>query len=171
MARTHNCTAMKKLRAFTLMELLVGMIISSIVISFGYAAYTLIYKQFISYRHTKEKVMELAQFDQVLSNDLLRAEVVYFHENALQFFQKNAIRTLQYNFYDDLILRKENELTDTFKISQAQLKMHFLLPDKQLFLDQLSFDTDVFGEKEHFTFDKTYSSETLMNNESVLKNQ
>lgn len=161
---------MKKLRAFTLIELLIGMIISSIVIGFGYAAYSLIYKQYLGYKNVKERLVETAQLNQILSNDLLNAENISFDENTLSLLKKNP-NILQYQFLDTLILRKENEVTDTFRISPVNIQTTFLLRDNKTFLKQFSFDADALGEKEHFTFTKNYSAETLMNYEPLVKNQ
>jgi prepilin-type N-terminal cleavage/methylation domain-containing protein len=161
---------MKKLPAFTLIELLIGMIISSIVIGFGYAAYSLIYKQYLAYKHVKEKVVEITLLNHVLSTDMLNAEIISFNENTLSLVGTNQ-NSLQYLFQDTLIVRTENELTDTFNISALNVKTDFLFPDQAIFVKQFSFDADALGEKEHFTFTKNYSSETLMNYEPQVKNQ
>jgi prepilin-type N-terminal cleavage/methylation domain-containing protein len=161
---------MKKLSAFTLIELLIGMIISSIVIGFGYAAYSLIYKQYLSYKQVKEKVVEITLFKQVLSTDMQQAAIISFSENTLSLLNKNK-NPLEYHFYDDFIVRKEKELSDTFKISASNVKTNFLFQDQLIFVNEFSFDANVLDEKEHFTFAKNYSSETLMNYEPLTKNQ
>jgi prepilin-type N-terminal cleavage/methylation domain-containing protein len=161
---------MKKLPAFTLLELLIGMIISSIVIGFGYAAYSLIYKQYLGYKKVKEKIVEITQFDHVLTTDITAAETISFNDNTLSLYGKDS-KTLQYHFQDVLILRTENETTDTFKIAPVHLKTDFFLPGKTIFVTQFSFDAETLEEREHFSFTKSYSSETLMTYEPVVKNQ
>jgi prepilin-type N-terminal cleavage/methylation domain-containing protein len=161
---------MKKIPAFTLMELLIGMIISSIVIGFGYATYSLIYKQYLGYKDVKEKIVELTQLDHVLRTDLITAEIISFNDNKL-FLSGKDFKIVQYHFQDSLIVRTANEVKDTFQVSPVHIKAGFLLPDKMMFLTQFSFDAEALDEKEHFAFTKDYSSETLMTYEPFVKNQ
>jgi prepilin-type N-terminal cleavage/methylation domain-containing protein len=161
---------MKKLRAFTLLELLIGMIISSIVIGFGYAAYSLIYKQYLVYKQVKEKIVEITQLDHVLSTDMRNAEIISFNEHTLSLFGQNQ-HTLEYDFQDSLIVRKENELSDTFKIPAVNIQAGFLLPGNTAFVKQFSFDAAALDEQERFRYTKNYCAETLMNYEPLVKNQ
>lgn len=150
------------------MELLIGMIISSIVISFGYAAYAIIYKQYLGYKDVKAKMMETTQLYNTLSDDMRTADIVSFNENTLLLYHKNT-SGLQYNFYDDFIVRTERELTDTFKIVPLDMKQRFLFPGNTAFVQQFSFEVNTLGEKEYFNFVKNYSSETLMNYKTLTE--
>lgn len=154
---------MKKIAAFTLMELLIGMIISSIVISFGYMAYTLIYEQFLNFKKVKGTIMETTQLNTTFSRDIRHAEIISAEEeNKLILLNKNEPE-LHYEFYPDFILRTRAELTDTFKVAATNIQQQFLFPENKMFLQQVSFDAAVMNEPESFHFTKSYSSETLMN--------
>lgn len=159
---------MKKIAAFTLLELLIGMIISSIVISFGYATYSLIYKQYLSYKTVKAKMMETTQLYSALSSDLFHAQMASFHEHTLLLYNKNKTE-LKYDFYENDIVRKTGEVVDSFHIAAMNRKEQFLFPDNKQFLTQLSFEINVLDEPEVFNFTKQYCSETLMNYEFLIK--
>lgn len=159
---------MKKLPAFTLMELLIGMIISSIVIGFGYATYALIYKQYLNYKSVKEQLVETVQLHAALSTDLRYSELISFRDDKLTFYPKNAPE-LTYRFYDDWITRTDRELTDTFHIAVTDIRKQFIFPDNELFVKQFSFEATTLKEKEYFNFVKNYSSETLMNYKALLQ--
>ena len=150
------------------MELLIGMIISSIVIGFGYATYALIYKQYLNYKSVKEQLVETVQLHAALSTDLRYSELISFHDDKLTFYPKNAPE-LTYRFYDDWITRTDRELTDTFHIAVTDIRKQFIFPDNELFVKQFSFEATTLKEKEYFNFVKNYSSETLMNYKALLQ--
>jgi|SRR3954462_5248529 prepilin-type N-terminal cleavage/methylation domain-containing protein len=160
---------MKKLPAFTLMELLIGMIISSIVISFGYMAYQLVNEQYLSYKTMKGKLMETTQFNTTFADDIDNAEIVSSEENKIILRNKNAPE-LEYEFLPASIVRKRSELTDTFKIATTNIKQSFLFPEDNMFLQQFSFEVNMLGEAEFFHFTKNYSSEILMNYKTTKVN-
>jgi len=156
---------MKKLKAFTLMELLIGMIISSIVIAFSYGAYTMIYKQYLNFKQTKMKLMDVSQFNSVMQNDFIRANAIHFKENNLLLTNEKNVITLQYKFLDTYISRTDQEVIDTFHLNTENIKSNFIHSSGAITTDiinELSFESLVFGEKEYFTFVKTYSAETLL---------
>lgn len=158
----------RKLPAFTLMELLVGMIISSIVIGFGYGTYALVYKQYLSYKTVKKEIVEAMQLNSILNSDFAAAENILFNENKLTIDKKDNIY-LQYDFNDSIVLRKENEITDTFKIVPVAITASFIFPEQKAVVSTFSFQAKLLDETEGFVFTKNYSAETLMNYEMKLK--
>ncbi len=160
---------MKKIAAFTLIELLIGMIISSIVIAFGYSAYTLIYKQYNNYKEIKEKMMEVTQLHEALNTDFHTVEMISFHENTLTFYKKEY--PLEYIFSDEWIIRKERDVADTFRVAATEVHHTQRFPENGLFVQQFSFEVDILKEKEYFNFVKNYTAESLMNYQALNKNQ
>ncbi|MGQ0827041.1 MAG: PilW family protein [Bacteroidota bacterium] len=161
---------MKKLRAFTLMELLIGMIVSSIVIGFGYGTFFLIYKQYSSFKTVKIELVDVAQLNSILNHDFAIAEMIAFNENKLIIDRKNNL-PLVYNFNDSIILRTDNELVDTFKIVSENIVTNFVFKEQNAVVTGFAFEAKVLNETEQLTFEKHYSSETLMNYEVRYKNQ
>lgn len=157
---------MQKIRAFTLLELLIGMIISSIVIGFCYMSYSIIYKQYMSYKILKLEIVETIQFNSILNADFISAETILFDENILILNSTNRSQ-LQYDFNDNNILRKDGEVTDTFKLFPTNILPQYLIESEQSIssiVNDFSFDSNVLGEPEHFHFTKNYSAETMINN-------
>ena len=162
---------MQKIRAFTLMELLIGMIISSIVISFGYGSYTVIYKQFLSFKEIKKDIVEKMQLNTVINSDFMNAELVNYHDKKLTFTRIQS-NPLEYEFEDSLIVRKDQDVKDTFKLTSENIISKPILMNETgdtAVINTFSFDANVLGEKEHFEFTKIYSAQTLMNYELLLK--
>lgn len=158
------------LPAFTLAELLIGMIVSGIVIGSCYTAYSLIYKQYESYRKIKNATVAAMQFNSMVNNDFIDAELITYKENTLVIKKVNNL--LQYEFNDLFILRKENEVTDTFQLSPLNIETKPITFNElnqaertTTVISSFSFDAQILQETEHFTFSKNYSAETLMNYE------
>lgn len=155
---------MQKLKAFTLMELLIGMIISSIVISFCYMSYTLIYKQYQNYKIIKKELVEALQFNSVLGHDIVNADRVLFSENKLTLIN-NHEKGLEYNFSEAFILRKAGEVTDTFKLAPMNIVSDYIKHESMpgTLLVSFSFDAVVAGDSEHFQFSKRYDAQMIVN--------
>jgi len=155
---------MKKVKAFTLMELLIGMIISTIVISFCYMSYTLIYKQFMNYKTIKMELVQALELNSVLNNDIGNSELVVFDNNELTLLNKQN-EILKYNFNETEILRKSVDIIDTFKLKPINIVPHYLANENNLsnVLLSFSFDAIVLGEQEHFQFSKLYDAEMVVN--------
>lgn len=157
---------MYTLKAFTLMELLVGMVISSIVIAFGYSTYAIIYKQYLSYKSVKTTVVETMQLHTTMSNDFNNAECITFGENKLKLSGPDKL--LMYNFIDSLVIRSEKEMSDTFQLAANDIQTTSVFNhgiNNDTLINSLQFNISVFDNKEHFTFTKKYSAHILMNYE------
>jgi len=155
---------MQKIRAFTLMELLIGMIISSILITFCYSSYTIIYKQFLTYKKIKNELTETIQLNSVLNNDFANSKSMYFNKNSL--YMNRSISPLEYSFSENYILRIEREVIDTFHITAKDITVNYFKESANsplFFVNELSFSAMILNEKERFNFSKNYSAETIMN--------
>lgn len=160
----------QKLKAFTLMELLIGMIVSSIVIAIGYSTYAIIYKQFSSYKLVKNQVVECMQLNTVLQNDIQGAEFVFFNEDQLKL--DSGDKMISYHFMDSLIVRDANEQADTFKLRNTDLIPSYAANGGGIgegLINGLILDITINENIEHFTFMKIYDAETLMKYELTEK--
>jgi prepilin-type N-terminal cleavage/methylation domain-containing protein len=156
-----------KFKAFTLVELLVGMIISALVISFCYSAYTIIYKQFLNYKNIKTQLVNAMQLNTILTTDFITSESVFYNEDKLVLNSLDK-SFLIYSFNDGYILRTQNETTDTFKLVADEFKISYLSEISSFLVNEISFDATVLNEKEHFNFYKNYSAETAI---TIIQNK
>jgi hypothetical protein len=108
-------------KAFTVQELLIGMVISAIIIGMTYTIYAQINKQLYVYQQNQDEIMEFNQFRQVFSKDIALCQ--YFkllnnRELCLVFSNGNYA----YRFENSQVVREREEgIKDTFKLSVAQL--------------------------------------------------
>jgi prepilin-type N-terminal cleavage/methylation domain-containing protein len=155
---------MQKVKAFTLMELLVSMLISGIVISIIYLSYEIIYKQYEGYKKTNKKITQALLVNTLLKTDFLKAHYILNKEKGLLFLDKQQ-NAIGYQFEEKYILRKANNVQDTFFLKAITIKQEFMnLKQEEPFglVDNLFFEASILDELEQFHFQKTYGADVLM---------
>lgn len=106
----------RTLKAFTLLELLVGMILSGIVLTATFTAYRLVTHQYETYCDKSRSIAEISFFSSRLEADFANAnELTFIAENKIQLQAEK--RLTQYRFSEKYILRDDPGRTDTFYVS------------------------------------------------------
>lgn len=155
---------MNKLKAFTLLELLIGMLISSLMITFCYTGYSLIYRHFLNYKSIKEEIITSAQLHAALNNDFITSKTINFDADVLTLTRKSA-PPLLYIFKANNIIRTDNQTSDVFYLKTRNIKPITLdtSPNMQSpYLVSLSFETLFFNESKYFYFSKRYSATSII---------
>ena len=122
----------KHLAAFTLLELITVLVLSTIIIGIAYTAYELIYKDFTAYKNNNESVLETLDFVTLLENDFSDADSLKIDEYSIQVFQSE--RTIEYELYPTNTLRylaKNTAIIDTFNYKIR----NFEIDHKTLFIE------------------------------------
>jgi len=113
----------KKVKAFTLSELLVVLVISSIVISLTFIVLGLVQKQISQIQQGYQDQQEIVLLKRVLLKDI-NTHDVFFEAKDTQLFCFNSIDTIQYSIASNYILREK----DTFKLKVKEKE--FLLDNQ-----------------------------------------
>jgi prepilin-type N-terminal cleavage/methylation domain-containing protein len=152
-----------KIKAFTLMEVTVAMLISAICITICYSAYALIANYYAVFQEKNEKADAVMGLKQVLEKDFLRAQLILKTDSGLTVNLDSAV--VVYSFKEGKVLRGLQGLhTDTFRVAAAQPSFSFeqkpiIEPDT---VDQVSLKVRL--DKSQTTtilIVKLYSAETL----------
>jgi len=152
-----------KLSAFTLLELLIGMIISSIIITIGYSSYSIINKQFSSYKLYRTELVEIANLNSEIEKEFSDSEFVLRNQNQLTFKHKDS-REVKFEFNEHFILRNEMQAIDTFWVNNKNYTFGFL-DNSEIFVSTFSFNSNLIGEDVFLNFEKKYSSDILIKND------
>ncbi|MBR9855992.1 MAG: hypothetical protein GYB37_15730 [Algicola sp.] len=109
-------------KGFTVQELLVAMLVSSLIIGMIYTIYAQLNKQLYAYRDSYVERMEYQQFKKVLATDVFMGHTVErYGSNSIGIhFRKD---TYTYVFLKDMVVRNRNGVKDTFDIKIASIKM------------------------------------------------
>jgi prepilin-type N-terminal cleavage/methylation domain-containing protein len=150
---------MKKIKAFTLSELLVVLIISSIVISLTFVIFGLVQKHVKAIQENFKFQQERQLFERTLLNDLNTSTSHLKTRDILLFYKFND--TILYNFNNDFILRNR----DTFhlkKTGKTTLLENKLVREGPIDAIKIVFNKS-FGNNVIFVF-KTNDAAHYMNN-------
>lgn len=157
-----------QVKAFTIMEVVITMLIASILMAITYRAYLIVGRSYQSF-HTKNKEMaELQQLDHIIKRDFDRAEFIEKKQDSIVF--KTTGFPVIYAFGPDLITRTAST-ADTFKVKTVNFRIAFEgqaindLSDteEQNLLDELSFTILYQNENVPYHYYKSYSSVNLLN--------
>ncbi|MEO5644575.1 MAG: prepilin-type N-terminal cleavage/methylation domain-containing protein [Bacteroidia bacterium] len=106
----------KEIKAFTLLELLVGMILSAIVLTATFNAYRIITQQYESYSKQSGTITEVSFFVSQLQSDFENAlTVIHVSENKIRLQSKDKL--LEYRFGEKYVLRDDLLQIDTFFVA------------------------------------------------------
>lgn len=138
-----------KLRGFTLAEMLVVLVVASIVISMGFLVLNMVRKQVKGFQQNYQKKQEIQFFETTMVRDFNRRSV-FFNKQLNVLFMKNTKDTIQYQFFNNLVIREK----DTFKIEIVSKKL-FLegFEVKENSIDALQIGvSENFGSKQIFMY-------------------
>jgi prepilin-type N-terminal cleavage/methylation domain-containing protein len=157
---------MKKIKAYSLVELMVVMVIGTITIAVAYQGYLLFYQQFLSFKTVVNHNAELSLFDALLDSDIKDSKEVKKRASGIVCRYKE--REVLYNWSDNYVTRKQELVTDTFYFKISNLKLMFNSKDAQdnELIDELSFEkNDIKEEVTPFIYKKWYGADVLINSE------
>lgn len=102
----------KKLKAFTLSEMLVVLLLTVIVVGLAFSILNLVQKQMNGTRENYQKNTELNSLRQALWKDFRSHSSIYYSENDQKLFFNNEVNQVSYAFIKDYLIRDK----DTFQI-------------------------------------------------------
>lgn len=149
---------MTKLKAFTISELVVSMILTGIVISIAVTLLFMVKSQFVTFQEKNKTLYELNLFKTLLNKDFEKAEGIIWDETELSF--KGSSTKLTYIFDEEYIVRNQSQLIDTFLLRISDVNT--LLLDNNLVVD-FSFDIESHNKVYSVHFRKQYAPSTIMN--------
>jgi len=141
-----------KVKAFTLQELLMVMLLTSLLISALYTGFSQFMQYYYAYIKKQTSLVELNTLQSLLYNDFQRADTLYFSHRQIAF--EKGKQTALYQIDQDFLIRKQSLLVDTFWVHLPSASLHIdtKLSPGQAFpgTKQLSFTLET---SEH-TFDQ-----------------
>lgn len=154
----------RKLKAFTIMELMVGMTLTAILVLASLYAYSLIKKQYAQQKNMNEILDAYSQFESRLNHDLEMGELMK-REGSKIVFEKEDSKVV-YEFIEGGVLRQNNLsliTPDTFIIKAVFEKCSFNnLEALNGYVDHCIIRIFPFESIQQLTLVKRYSAATKM---------
>ncbi len=156
-----------RLKAFTIIEVTITMLVSAILIGITYTSYSIVSKSYRSFNVKNDDMAALETLDGLLKKDFIKAEIILKDSTGISFNSPGHI--VKYIFAPDFIVRTSG-ITDTFKIATEKINTSFEkqpvnevnLSDEQNRLDELDIDMIFQNEKIPYHYYKQYSSVNLI---------
>lgn len=151
----------KRLSAFTLFELMVAMVISSLVIALGYSAWQMMQQQVDVHRKQSNDLLRLVQLTSTMGRDFYGANRIRFSRMDLQFEGKYGSR--HYFISDSLVVRIEDERKDSFLMGNSDLRVaYFPVNDSSGLVKEFSIEFELNGEALPLHLKKEYPAASLI---------
>ena len=154
-----------KIRAFTVIELIMTLLISSVVIGIVFYAYLLFNNQFTRYQQKSISIDEFVIFQKALQTDLESAGVVKnIMANEIACYNGVNDKIVQYNFNSNFIIRSFEENLDSFEIKNSGCQAGFVNDHSDL-VEKLIVNITIANVPFNAIFKKQYSACQLMKQE------
>jgi len=117
---------MSRLKAFTMVELLVVMVLSGILVGLAFLMFQIIQQQFVTYQTSGNSALTSDNIQRLIQYDFQYADLVKTNNNQL--ICQHTDRTIHYLFEEQNIIRwlENRDLPeDTFKINTKDLTCFF----------------------------------------------
>lgn len=145
------------LKAFTIMEMLINMVIMSIIIGMVYYAYSSFAKQISYFQISVQKEINLDTFLLQLKTDFFKAEKIV---------QTNASNSFEVTFYNDnkinytiknnSLLRTQNSNVDSLLINKIYLETTTNPINQEKLVQKTTIICSLFNEPIEFVVTKNY---------------
>lgn len=148
----------KKVKGFSLVELLVSFVLISIIVASGYSAFTYFSKNFIDIKKRNQKMIDVTQFLKIIEYDAQMAKVIINNNKALDFSMNDSL-TVKYEFKDTLAIRSAQLNLDTFNINLQDVQ---LTENRKKVVFLMRFDFTFFENKKNVVVVKKYDAASLL---------
>lgn len=153
----------RSLKAFTILELVIAMMISAIVIAIAYTGLKMVLRSFHAFSKRYEQTMVMLKLNELLTKDIDRSEAVRSGDEGIS--MTGSGQSVHYRFEGDELIRTAVK-SDTFRIKASDVRMAFEgVPIGETsfsnLIDDLYFTSSVGMRKVPHHFHKRYSSEQL----------
>lgn len=154
----------KKIKAYTLMEITVAMLLVAVCMSICYAGYGLIEAYFKEFQKKNAITQDILALNNTMDRDFLKA--IYLIRTTDGIDLQCPEHQISYHFGENAVLRTVSELrTDSFYLRPANIGFQFKGKEanEQDTVDQVSFYLDTDGQpKIPVTKRKLYSAQDLL---------
>src|ERR1700709_1903430 len=103
----------KRIKAFTILEVTITMLVAALVMGITYSAYAIIIKSYGAFNKKNQDMAVVVRLDEWLKKDFSRAEIIL--KDTAGIALNSPDRHIKYRFDPDVIIRTEIR-SDTFKV-------------------------------------------------------
>jgi len=152
---------MKKIRSFTIIELVITMVITSVVVSFVYYSYFLLNNQFNTYSHRSMEIKQFYLLSGIWQRDFERADAIFDTLDSRHFVFSHSDTIVRYSFDTNTIVRQSGGSVDSFTLPATHADIVYV-NDSLPLIKEIALITIVNGDSMLLLGNKLYSSKEIM---------
>lgn len=155
----------KKIKAFTLAEMLVTLALTSVLVTFSYMGLSSMQKLLVDYKKQNQFITQMNELNNRITLLFSNAHTVTKTSEEKVIFKTDSLES-NIIFSDSYILTIKNNVSDTFHFEPKKLKItnEEMADDVGLSLiKSLEFDIYFQKQKFHLTFSKNYDAFSKLN--------
>ena len=164
---------MKKVKAFTLIELTVALVISALVVSFALLIYRQVNQSFDIFKRSANEQIGVVQFQEILRQDIEKSDSIILNKpkgiillnRTVGFDQDKNVTRVKYNWSKKRVMRQaQNFAKDSFDMEIKKVTVSLLgkkAEGQNQLIDQLDMEIEE-GKKLKFIFTKQYAAKDLI---------
>ncbi len=154
---------MNRVKSYTVIEMLVVMLISSLSIGITYTCYTIFSNHYLSYKKRSDELANYILLDKLMTKDVSVSAKVEKTSLGMNCISKNG--TIGYEFYDQYILRRST-IVDTFYVVMSQPVVFKRMGKTEnipgALVEEIGMETIYKEEKLYFYYKKNYGADVLI---------
>ncbi|MBP7809083.1 MAG: prepilin-type N-terminal cleavage/methylation domain-containing protein [Bacteroidia bacterium] len=150
----------KKIKAFTLAEMLVTLALTSVMVTFSYLGLTSMQKLLVDYKNQTNFISKLNELNKRIEFLFTKANTITRVTDEKLIFKTDSVES-KVVFGSNYVLTIKDNVTDTFQFEQKALKITYEgmadITSIEL-INGLEFDIYFKKQKFHLTFSKNYDA-------------
>ena len=151
-----------KVKAYTLMEMIIVMIVSVIIVSMVFVVFMKVNVLAVNLKKMYNKNFQLMLFNKLLDDDVFQAHKIVKTDQGFQCIVGSEVR--EYVVTHQLI-RKQNQLVDTFSLIVLPQVNYTFVREGSSFISEIEINAQFEQEPVNLLYTKEYGADILMNEE------
>jgi type II secretory pathway pseudopilin PulG len=150
------------LRAFSIIETIVGMVISTIIMGILFVIFTITTERMVDFKNQNQFISDLNRLTYSINKDIFENEKMSVIGNEF-IFDGYSGQQVKYNFLEEYTLRSRETFIDTFKIKLKQIVIDTVNnKSQQLMFQKVKLNVEINESKINLKFYKCiYANELI----------
>jgi type II secretory pathway component PulJ len=156
-----------RIKAFTIMEVTIVMLIASVVIGMAYTVYSIVVRSHGAFKTKNDHMAVIIRLDELLKKDFAHADLILKNQSGIVLTSPGQL--INYEIGPNYIIRT-NGIIDTFKVKTQQVTATFeeqpvteiSTEQEQNRIDDIELSLLFENEKIPYHYHKQYSSTNLI---------
>jgi Tfp pilus assembly protein PilW len=151
-----------RIPSFTIVEVIVAMVLSTIVVAIAYRVYNYATISFLESQKTYDRMNALITIQSIMNHDFQMANGVTFNDSIIT-ISKSKNQIISYQLTSACIVRNNYSSNDTFKVALTDLHIKYLF-DIEPFVERIEFTSRLNSQVDcRLTATVFYSNEIKFN--------